>query len=73
MTPHDVLTTLTALVAHAGGFWRQEACGVTRSETAIPALLHTDAYAPATTRRRLLLIGGLSGRDDDAALALQAL
>ena len=73
MTPHDVITTLTSLAARAGGVWRQDACGVTRSETAIPALVHTEAYAPATTRRRVLLIGGLSGHAGDAALTLQAL
>lgn len=73
MTPHDVVTTLTSLATRAGGFWRQDACGVTRSETAIPALLHADAYTPVTPRRRVLLIGGLSGHADDAALALRAL
>ncbi len=73
MTPHDIVTTLTSLVTRAGGFWRQDACGVTRSETAIPSLVHIDAYTPATPRRRALLIGGLSGHDDDTALALQAL
>ncbi|WP_089719277.1 hypothetical protein [Candidatus Entotheonella palauensis] len=73
MTPHDVVTTLTSLAARAGGFWHQDACGVTRSETAIPALVHTDAYTPETPRQRVLLIGGLSGHADDAALALQAL
>lgn len=73
MTPHDITTTLTSLATRAGGFWRQDTCGVTRSETAIPALVHADAYAPATSRHRVLLIGGLSGDVDDAALTLQAL
>jgi len=73
MTPHDVTTALTSMISRAGGFWHQDACGVTRSETVIPALVHTDAYAPATPRRRVLLIGGLSGHADDAALTLQAL
>lgn len=73
MTPHDVAATLSSLVTRAGGFWRQDACGVTRSATAVPALVHQDAYAPETPRRRVLLIGGLSGQADDAALAFQAL
>src|SRR5687767_10787984 len=73
MTPHDVVTTLMSLATRAGGVWRQDACGVTRSETTIPALVHTEAYAPATTRRRVLFIGGLSGHANDAALTLQAL
>lgn len=73
MTPHDVIATLSSLMTRAGGLWHQDACGVTRSATAIPALVHQDAYAPQTLRRRVLLIGGLSGHADDAALALQAL
>ncbi len=44
-----------------------------RNATAIPALVHQHAYAPETSQRRVLLIGGLSGHADDAALALQAL
>jgi rhamnogalacturonyl hydrolase YesR len=73
MTPHEVATALTSMVTRAGGFWYLDACGVTRSATVIPALVHTEAYAPVTTRRRVLFIGGLSGRADDAALTLQAL
>jgi rhamnogalacturonyl hydrolase YesR len=73
MTPRDVVTALTSMVTRAGRIWYQDACGVTRSETAIPALVHMDAYTPVTPRRRVLLIGGLSGHADDAALTLQAL
>ena len=73
MTPHDVVAALAVLVTRAGGAWRQDACGVTRSATMVPALAHADAYAPASPRRRVLLVGGLSGLADDAALALQAL
>ena len=73
MTPHDVVIALADLVTRAGGAWRQDACGVTRSEMMIPALAHVDAYMPAAPRRRVLVVGGLSGFADDAALALQAL
>ncbi len=31
MTPHDVVTTLSSLVTRTSGFWRQDACGVTRN------------------------------------------
>ena len=44
--------------------WTVDACGVTRSETQIPALLHADAYVPDTDRARVLLLGGLSGRSE---------
>ena len=40
---------LQALITRAPRVWKRSACGVTRSETAIPALVHTDAYAPTTT------------------------
>ena len=53
--------------------WTRDACGVTRTERGIPALLHRDAYAHESEKARVLLVGGLSGRADDVALAFQAL
>ncbi len=73
MTPHNVVATLSSLVTRAGGFWHQDACGVTRSAAAIPALVHENAYMPITSQRRVLLVGGLSGHVDDVALSLEAL
>src|SRR2546428_9486246 len=64
---------LQALVTRASGGWRLDACGVTHSQTAIPALVHQDAYIPVTPRMRVVLIGGLSGRSADVTLALSAL
>src|SRR5215475_12520728 len=64
---------LQALVTRASGAWTLDACGVTRSQTAIPALVHQDAYVPVTSRTRVLLIGGLSGHSTDVTLALSAL
>jgi rhamnogalacturonyl hydrolase YesR len=66
-------TALHALRAGAADVWTLEACGVTRSQTAIPALVHRDAYAPLTLRMRVLLIAGLAGRAADVSLACRAL
>lgn len=44
--------------------WTADACGVTRSETPIPALLHADAYVPETDRTRVLLLSGLTGSSE---------
>src|SRR5215471_19613433 len=68
-----VNATLQALAARAADVWTLDACGVTRSQTLIPALVHRDAYAPMTPRTRVLLIGGLSGRSEDITLAYNAL
>ena len=75
MADHDlpINTTLHTLVTRAAGLWTLDACGVTRSQKAIPALVHRDAYAPSTPCTRVLLVGGLSGRHEDAALVLHAL
>src|SRR5215510_6117942 len=64
---------LQALAARAADVWTLDACGVTRSQTPIPALVHRDAYAPTTPRLRVLLVGGLSGRPEDVTLAYNTL
>jgi rhamnogalacturonyl hydrolase YesR len=68
-----VNAALQALAARAADVWTLDACGVTRSQTPIPALVHRDAYAPITPRVRVLLIGGLSGRPEDVTLAYNVL
>jgi len=68
-----VNATLQALAARAADVWTLDACGVTRSQTPMPALVHRDAYAPTTPRTRLLLVGGLSGRPADVTLAYNVL
>ena len=70
---HDVEATLDSLASTRADAWTLSACGVTRSERTIPALVDRDAYAPNTRRARVLLIGGLSGRPEDVGLALKAL
>lgn len=69
----QIKTALEALQARATDLWTLDACGVTRTQTPIPALVHHEAYAPTSARLRVLLIGGMSGRADDVTLALQAL
>src|SRR5215471_9436177 len=64
-----VNATLQALSPRAADVWTLDACGVTRSQTPLPALVHRDAYAPMTPRTRVLLVGGLSGRPEDVTLA----
>ncbi len=75
MASHDEIssTVLASLLMRAAAIWTRDACGVTRSETAIPALVHADAYVPTTPCKRVLLIGGLSGHPDDVSLAFKAL
>lgn len=69
----SVNAALQALIVRAAGVWRLDACGVTRSQTSIPSLVHRDAYAPTTRRIRMLVVGGLSGRPQDVALVLRSL
>lgn len=69
----SIRTSLQALMARAPGLWTLEACGVTRSQHAIPALVHHEAYVPTTSHARVLLLGGLSGGATDVSLVLSAL
>ena len=71
--PFDLDTTLQTLLDHPASPWRLDACGVTRTARAIPALLHPQAYIPTTPLARVILLGGLSGRLGDTMLACQAL
>lgn len=66
-------TSLQALLTRAPGLWTVEACGVTRAQTAMLALVHHNAYAPTTSQARVLLVGGLSGQADDVGLVYRAL
>ena len=52
---------IEALASEHPDLWAVDACGVTRSETQIPAMLHPDAYVPDTSRTRVLLLSGLTG------------
>ncbi|MCH8226307.1 MAG: glycoside hydrolase family 88 protein [Chloroflexi bacterium] len=69
----DVTASLGALAANRANRWKLAACGVTPGLQGIPALLDRDAYLPASSRIRVLLISGLSGGANDVALAMRAL
>ena len=69
----NVNATLQSLAQGSQGRWRFSACGVTAGLRSIPALVHADAYAAETGRRRIVLVAGLSGNAEDAALGLRAL
>jgi unsaturated rhamnogalacturonyl hydrolase len=71
--PIDLVDAQRTCLAHPASPWSAEVCGITRASTPIPALLHADAYVPASPRTRVLLLAGLSGQAPDTALALQAL
>ena len=64
---------LDALVSEHAGIWMLDACGVTRSETRIPALIHPDAYVPETDRTRVLLLSGLTGTEEGVESGLRVL
>ena len=68
----DLEAVLDSLAAHEPERWVREACGVTRSETPIPALVHVEAYSPDCARHRILLVGGFYGARADVDLALRA-
>ncbi len=68
----SVNAALQALVARAADVWTLDACGVTRSQTPMAALVHRDAYTPVAPRTRVLLVGGLSGHPKDVTLAVNA-
>lgn len=69
----DLNTAMEALARSHPQLWKVSACGVTAALNSIPALLDRDAYVPETSRARVLLVSGLSGRGEDVALARQAL
>ena len=68
-----VNTALESLAQGSEGRWKWSAYGVTSGLRSIPALVHVDAYAAETGRRRVALVAGLSGNAEDAALGLSAL
>ena len=45
--------------------WSDDGAGITRLDTPIAALAHPDAYNDESVRRRVLLLGGLTGSADD--------
>ena len=68
-----IASAIEALADRRPDLWSLSGVGATRSETVIQALLARDAYARAGDRPRVLLVSGLSGRDEDVDLALHVL
>ncbi len=64
---------IAALTRARPDLWETAVCSLTRAGQPVPALLHRDAHAPETRLARVLLVGGLSGRAEDVALARQTL
>ena len=62
-----------SISSRAAGMWTLAAAGVTRSETLIPALVHRNAHLTSAKGPRLMLLGGLSGREADVRLVLRTL
>ena len=74
MSTEDTINdAMDTLIRARPGFWTRTACGVTRSLGQIPALLDRNAYSVATSRTRILLLGGLTGYQADVDMALHAL
>lgn len=69
----DIRQALDKLAQARPSFWTRTACGVTRSLSPIPALVDRNAYSAETSRTRILLLGGMSGRAVDVDAALHAL
>lgn len=68
----DLEVTLDSMAASEPERWLREACGVTRSERPIPALVHKEAYSPESRLHRVLIVGGFSGMRADVELAVRA-
>lgn len=64
---------LHSVITQGRGIWITDACGLTRAQTPIPALLHREAYAQDTPRTRIVLLGGMSGKQQDVELVLRTL
>ena len=64
---------IEAIVAESGVPWTRDGCGVTRRDTQILSLVHGDAYLDDSDRHRVLLVGALSGKSDDADVAVAVL
>jgi unsaturated rhamnogalacturonyl hydrolase len=69
----DLGKSLETLQALSHGSWVLDACGVTRSESPIPALVNRDSFESTWDPTRVLLVGGLSGSAADVEAALQTL
>jgi len=68
----DLEAAIASLAEREPARWQRDACGITRMETPIPALVDREAHSPECSRHRILLIGGFSGEQLYVDLALSA-
>ena len=68
----NLKTAIDSLVKQANGIWVPEVCGITQSQTQVPALIHQDVYS-TSDQTRVLLVGGFSGQIADVEIAFNAL
>ena len=73
MTIEMLESEVAGLASANGDLWTLSACGVTRAERRMHALIDHDAYEQDTDRVRVLLVGGMSGSPEDVAVALEGL
>lgn len=73
MTIEMLESTVAQLASESADNWTLSACGVTRAERRMLALVDQDAYELDTDRVRVLLVGGVSGTPDDVQVAMEAL
>ena len=69
----QLLERIDSISARASLPWTDDACGITRKNTSIAALVHPDAYLDDSDRHRVLLLGGLRGSSDDVDALASAL
>ena len=69
----SLIDQIGTMIAESGVPWSRDGCGVTRRDTQIVSLVHRDAYLDDSDRHRVLLVGALSGKSDDAAAAVSVL
>ena len=73
ITIEDLESEVAELASANPDIWTLSACGVTRAERRMLALVDHDAYEPDADRVRVLLVGGVSGTPDDVQVAMEAL
>ena len=69
----QILESLNSIRSRTSLPWKDDACGITRQDTSMVALVHPDAYSEESDRHCVLLLSGLGGSPDDADALASAL
>ena len=69
----QIMESIDSLRSRTSLPWKDDACGITRQDTSIVALVHPDAYSEKSDRHRVLLLSGLRGSPDDTDAMASAL